>query len=491
MRLPNLSLSLRSFLVLAVCAGGLGLAGTLFYQKLAYDYEREKLSVKIATASVRLSRAVHGPARAGDLEGIRSIISAFAGTPEVTCVTLSLKKQNVTEFWPDESCVTNNPGLFLHKQPIRRQVRVLGEAKVYFTDSFIKQNIGEFKVIIAGGIASLLAIMLLAIQIQQRVMINRPISKIKQAFATLGDGAEETRIGHLPASPEFQSISAAFDHMAEDLETRGKLLREQAKEIADRNHEINQSLDYGAMIQKGLTGLDPGFVDSPFDIAATQLQLAQIGGDYYAGLDLKDRYVLFFADATGHGVPGALATMLLASALRNVAAKIAPEAGPAAWMAALHARFIEGLAERTDGEKDIQLGADGVLMILEKENPFARWASAKQPLFLKTNGVVVVTSADKVSMGYVREELEFSEHEAALSRKGDMIVICTDGIFDQPGGEKQFGYGKKRVMRLCEEIDGRRISAQNIVDNIVENVTAYAGGSEPLDDRSVVAILRK
>ena len=491
MPLPSLSLSQRSFIVLAICAGVLGFAGTQVYQKLAYEHERGKLSVKIATASVRLSNAMRTAARVGDTESIRSIISAFAGTPEVTCVTVNLTKQKLTEHWPDKDCVRNNPGLFLHRQPIRQQLRVLGEAKIYFTDSFIKQSIHDFKAITAGGILFLLGIMLFAIQIQQRIMINRPINKITRAFASLGDGEERTRIGGLAASPEFQTISNAFDAMADDLEQRGMLLRKQAAELAEKNHEINQSLDYGAMIQRSLTGLDPAYRDTPFDIAAVQAQLAQIGGDYYAGLDLKDRYVLFFADATGHGIPGALATMLLASALRNVAGQLAPDAGPAIWLAALHAAFIEGLTEQTGSKKDIQLGADCILMILEKSMPVARWASAKQPLFVKKGTKVEVIAPDKVSIGYGQEPVTFAEEEALLAEKGDMIVMCTDGIFDQPGGEKQFGFGKKRISRLCETFDGKETTAQVIAETIFGNVQNYAGDAEPLDDRSIAVILRR
>jgi len=490
-RWPKPSLAIRSFLVMVVCASILGVGGSQLYQRFAYDYEREKLSVKIATASVRLSRAMIPAIKSGDMGMIRSIISAFAGTPEVTCVTIKIKKGKVVEHWPDEACVADNPGLFIHKQPIRRQIKVLGEAEVYFTDFFITQNIREFNVIIAGGIASLMAMMLLAMLVQQRLMIQRPISRIIQAFSRLGQGEESLRIGEMRSAPEFEQISGAFDQMAEDLENRGNMLRQQAEELAEKNHEINQSLDYGAMILSGLTGLDQAFATSPFDIAAEQRQLAQIGGDYYAGIDAEDGYIIFFADATGHGVPGALASMLLASAVRNAATRLKAKDGAGKWLSCIHENFIEGLAERTGGEKDIQLGADAILMIVGKASPTVSWASAKQPLFVKQSGQIEMTSSDKTSIGYISESLEFSEQQLELKKKGDMIVMCTDGIFDQPGGEKQFGYGKKRFMRHCESLDTGSISAAKAIDLFFADLEKYAGDNPPLDDRTILAIIRK
>jgi len=245
------------------------------------------------------------------------------------------------------------------------------------------------------------------------------------------------------------------------------------------------------MILGGLTGLDQMAAASPFDIAAEQRQLAQIGGDYYAGINVEDGYVIFFADATGHGVPGALASMLLASAVRNAAANLKAKDGPGKWLSCIHENFIEGLAERTGGEKDIQLGADAVLMILDKKAPKVSWASAKQPLFVKRSGLMEMTSSDKVSIGYISESIEFSEQHAELKKKGDMIVMCTDGIFDQPGGEKEFGYGKKRLMRYCESLDVMATGAAGAVDLFFADLEAYAGDHPPLDDRTILAVVRK
>ena len=81
-----LSLTTRLFSTLVLAAILIGIAGLKTYEYFAYQIEREKLSVRIATASVRISKALIAPARNGDMAGLQYILSAFAASPEISCV---------------------------------------------------------------------------------------------------------------------------------------------------------------------------------------------------------------------------------------------------------------------------------------------------------------------------------------------------------------------------------------------------------------------
>ena len=156
----------------------------------------------------------------------------------MNCVTLYLKKKKITEYWPNAECVEENPELFLHKQPIRRGVRVLGEVVIYFTDDFINQEIADMIAAIARGIAYLLTILSITTLAAQQFLVIRPISIIIEALNALQRGAANHRIKDLGATPEITSIATKFNEMASDLEEKDKVLFERSNELALNNERL-------------------------------------------------------------------------------------------------------------------------------------------------------------------------------------------------------------------------------------------------------------
>jgi len=82
----------------------------------------------IATASVRISKALIAPARNGDMAGVRYILSAFAASPEISCVRLVLKKLPESQYWPYEGCAADQTDMIVYRQPVRQAMRRLGQA---------------------------------------------------------------------------------------------------------------------------------------------------------------------------------------------------------------------------------------------------------------------------------------------------------------------------------------------------------------------------
>lgn len=492
----RVSITMSTFIVLVVTSIFLTAIGSVFYAKYAYQHDREKLSVKIATASLRLSKAVIPAASSGDINTIRTVLKAFAATPEVSCVTLHLRKGNLVEYWPNEDCVQNNPGLFLHKQPIRRAMRVLGEAEVYFTDDFIREDIAFFVKEVEIGLSVLLVTMLGVMLALQRRLVTRPIKRITQAISRLGRGDLGARVALSSAPPELNSIAVSFNSMANDIAERDERLREQAaileqtnKELDEKNTEINHSLNYASLIQNSLIHLDD---PTPYglEIHAVYDQLAQIGGDYFAGFDLGDRYVIFFADATGHGIPGAMATMMLAGALRDTLGRN-PNADAATILSGIHRGILRSMSPDTIKTHDIALGADGSVLIFKAGSDEIQWASAKQPfLRVKSDGPNMVAS-DRKSIGYENVDKEFTLHRGHCVEQGEMFVMFSDGVTDMPGGPKGFGFGKKRIKAAAHTAYKRGANAEGTSQKILADIAAYQGDNDPFDDLSFLVIRKR
>lgn len=494
MRRP-FSLTSRLFFMLVLAASLIGATGLKTYEYFSYKIERDKLSVRVATASVRISKALIKPAESADIEGVRHILSAFAASPEITCVKLELKTFDVAEYWPFDGCEADQAEASLHRQPIRQAMRRFGHADIYFTDHGIAEEIRAVFMTVALGIAGLMASQLIVIFFLNKHLIASPIAKITTILARLARGDKDARIGKINSSAEFSALAQSYDAMAEELAEQEKLQRQYTEKIDQQNKEITQSLTYAAVIQNGLTGLDAGYSDSVFDLAMQQRQLSKIGGDYCVGLDLGTHYLVFFADATGHGVPGALATMLLASSVRIVAGNANPPKTASGWLAAIHDNFQDSLASQTphkgENTNSAGLGADACLILFHKDEKSLSVASAKTPIFVRHNDEVSLINGDRISIGYDVHKVAFHEHNIPLSNVGDMAVFCTDGIFDQPDASRNFGYGKRRLSRFIASMEGDGVAARDLADMIFAEVEAYACGAEPVDDRTVLVIKHK
>lgn len=241
-KLPIIAQMFSIFLVASLLLAGVA---TYVYSLKSYEYQRNDLSVKIATASVRLGRALINPASQNDLESVRNIISAFAGTPEVVCVDLALRVGNVRESWPNKGCLTENPSLMMHDQPIRRGSRVVGSVQVFFTDEFIKKNIDVFIVYTFLGLSVVLFILLIIMLVAQRVLVTKPLNKIIRKMRKFKVGQVIDKDDSAKYASEFIQISTEFDILADKLNSqaneitnKNRLLKSQKQKIQDEKTKL-------------------------------------------------------------------------------------------------------------------------------------------------------------------------------------------------------------------------------------------------------------
>ena len=235
----KLSISARIFVILFVSGFLLAASSTYIYAIKAYEYQRSELSIKIATASVRLTRAIIKPASQNDLSAVKNIVSAFAGTPEVVCVELNLRRGNFSEVWPNEGCLAEDRKLMVHDQPIRRGTKILGNAKVYFTDDFINENIRVFVQFVAFGVTAVLGILLAVLLISQKLIISMPINRIISSMSTFKVGDSFTR-SVSKASPEFLKISAALHQLMSTINKQATVIIDKNKMLEAQNLKIEE-----------------------------------------------------------------------------------------------------------------------------------------------------------------------------------------------------------------------------------------------------------
>lgn len=263
---------------------------------------------------------------------------------------------------------------------------------------------------------------------------------------------------------------------------------QKARELAAINAEMLDSVRYASRIQQGMLPNDDrlrhgvrsvGLIWEPRDI---------VGGDVYWSHVSEDgqRFCHALIDCTGHGVPGALMSMLVITSFNRVFAQT-PDIGPAQALAQVGDLVRSALQqEREDCESND--GFDAGIVMVEPVQDRLVFAGARTNGYLipKSNEPVVRLVADKQVLGYpgtephgLVEEFQLGLHDCAT------FIMASDGIFDQPGEAMRRAFGPRRFIEALEA--HRRLDAQALVMKLSDVVTRWRGSEVRRDDLSAIA----
>ena len=232
---------------------------------------------------------------------------------------------------------------------------------------------------------------------------------------------------------------------------RFQLTKKQKQVIEHHQKEITDSINYAKRLQEAILPTQKQFdsllpenfvLYKPKDIVA---------GDFYWLENVGDTVFFAAADCTGHGVPGAMVSMVCSNALTRVVleygitepGKILDEVR----------KIVVSTFEKSGS--DIKDGMDISLCALNKNTNELKWAGANNPLWYLQGGKMNEVKADKQPIGKCDNPKPFTT-QSILLQKGDSVFIFTDGYADQFGGPKgkKFKYKQLETILLNGATDG-------------------------------------
>lgn len=254
--------------------------------------------------------------------------------------------------------------------------------------------------------------------------------------------------------------------------------------IEQKNKDITDSINYAKKIQNSImpdvSQFGKLFQDSliyykPKDI---------VSGDFYWFEYFNNSVVFAAADCTGHGVPGAMMSVVCVGALNHFTKK-ADITNPET---ALH--FIDKEVNRsTNGGSQDQRMADGMdiaLCSFNKDNNTIQFSGANRPLVLIRNNEAIVYKGNKFPIGQdIGIEKDFTGKTIQL-QKDDAVYIFTDGIVDQFGGKKNKKLLFKRLKDFLLTIQTLNCSDQKEKIDLFFN--DWKGQQEQVDDVLLIGI---
>jgi len=252
-------------------------------------------------------------------------------------------------------------------------------------------------------------------------------------------------------------------------------LDEKRKQLALKNEKIGESIRYARKIQEAV--LPPALflpqeVKENFTLSSAKDTLS---GDFYWRYRSEEDLFIAIVDCTGHGVPGAMMSMLGYDML-EYAVKEKGTREPQKILEEMNAYIIEKLFKNnTEGAKD---GMDLTLCRLNLKTREILFSGAKNNLMVVSSGKFKEYEVDKYSIGY-RKGMNYHQDRIILS-SNDMVYLSTDGFPDQKGGPDGKKFGSSRFKALLTEVAG--LSATLQCQRLEQELKAWKGGNGQRDD---------
>ncbi len=156
-----------------------------------------------------------------------------------------------------------------------------------------------------------------------------------------------------------------------------------------------------------------------------------VSGDFYLVHQIDDKILLVVADCTGHGVPGALMSMM-SMALINEIINIEKKEMPCQILDQLRSIIIKTFTN--DGNNLVSDGLDAAIVLIDPNNDIMEYGGANSSIYLIRDGELIEFKGDRMPVGIYPTQTPFSNYKINL-QDGDAIYFFTDGYADQFGGE--------------------------------------------------------
>lgn len=264
---------------------------------------------------------------------------------------------------------------------------------------------------------------------------------------------------------------------------RTQEIHRQKEMVEEKNREILDSIAYAQRLQKAILPtydvIHAVFPDSfvlfkPKDI---------VSGDFY-WMDREDRDVLLaVVDCTGHGVPGAMVSVVGANSLTR-AVKEFGKMQTSAIMDTM-SRIVEETFESTDHE--VRDGMDMSLCRINLDTLLLQYTGANNPVWIirKDTEEIIELRPDKQPIGKYEFRKPFTCQEFQL-QKGDCIYLFSDGYADQFGGPRGKKFKYKTLQALLIRHRNEPMPAQLALLN--RQFEDWKGELEQVDDVCVMGI---
>lgn len=302
---------------------------------------------------------------------------------------------------------------------------------------------------------------------------------------------EEQKVFYLIIGAILMSIILVYSFISikikisdnKKIKENNKLIQLQKEIVEEKSKEILDSIQYAKRLQDAILPniklvkehfLNSFILFKPKDI---------VSGDFY-WMETKENLVMFAAaDCTGHGVPGAMVSVVCANAL-NKSVNEFHLTDPAKILDKTREFVVETFTKTGSDVKD---GMDISICVYNTDTNELLWSGANNPLWIVRNQAaeIEVIAPNKQPIGIYEKNTEFTSHLIKIN-EGDSVYLFSDGYADQFGGEKEKKFTTTRFKNAILGMQNQTMIEQK--ESLTKTFEDWKGDLEQLDDICVIGV---
>ena len=285
----------------------------------------------------------------------------------------------------------------------------------------------------------------------------------------------------------IQSLKKAKNVLKQKVKERTAEINEQKEELKKTNKNITDSIDYSGKIQAAMFPSLNIFKNNFSEFFILNKPKDILSGDFYWAKEIiykgVKQIIFVTADSTGHGIPGALVSMLGMSLLNEIVRK-EHIIQPNQVLEELR-KEIKTSLKQTGALNDQSEGIDMIICSINTETLEMQHSGANSPMYILRNKEIIVLNPTFNPVGIFIKEIPFKHNNFQL-QKNDIIYSFSDGYVDQfkeKTGEK---FKVKRFRDLLININNQPLKRQKMIINAIHK--KWKGDTEQVDDILIVGL---
>lgn len=273
--------------------------------------------------------------------------------------------------------------------------------------------------------------------------------------------------------------SEAILKQKNEIEHQRDIAESRRKDLEVVNAEITDSINYAKRIQNAIMPAEQYVAQALRDYFVLYLPKAIVAGDFFWVREENGLTYFAAADCTGHGVPGALVSIICSNALNRSIEEfgcVQPSEilDQSTWL-------LSQAFEKSD--EDVRDGMDVALCAWDQQKKILHYSGANNPVYIirnaETEPELEVYKGDRHAVGWKEEDQPFTNHSIQC-KVGDLVYTFTDGFPDQFGGPKgkKFKYSqlKEHLLKIAH------LSMKDQKESLIQAFEEWKGDFEQIDD---------
>ncbi|MDX2062751.1 MAG: two-component regulator propeller domain-containing protein [Bacteroidia bacterium] len=273
-------------------------------------------------------------------------------------------------------------------------------------------------------------------------------------------------------------LEQKVDERTREVVAQKEVIEKKNTEIEAKNKDITESIVYASRIQQAILPETARLNGKLRELMVFYKAKDIVSGDFYWFEQQNNRSYIAAVDCTGHGVPGALLSVMGYNLLNQIVYQH-PTYTPEQVLHALDHGIYEALRRKMNTDQPPNDGMDVALCCIDHATNKLYFSAALRPLYYIENGQVHEVKGSRYPIGGGYEGKEFELHTFDIT-PGCTFYIFSDGLVDQFGGPNGRKFTPGRLKKLLEEYHTLPLPEQE--RRIEAAFNDWQGTQEQIDD---------